>query len=651
MCGFVVIVGRNGRKIRPEVVERMTQSLAHRGPNDSGIWIDHSVALGFRRLSIIDTSVRGHQPMISSDGANVVAFNGEIYNYVELRHELKSLGRHFRSASDTEVLLAAWQQWGDACVERFEGMYAFVIWDTKTNEFFGARDPFGIKPLYVHKGNDVVLLASEIKAIQASGIVETRVNWPVIARYLVDGELGGDPITCFEGIEEISPGHTFRVGPNTPLRLKKYFEIPTELDAADRIPETVGAMLERAVQMQMRADVPLGVCLSGGLDSTAIICEMARNRFAFNSDHPLRAFNYNAPEFDETPYIDATLGQTGATLVQWQGAPQQLWDNFPKLLHFHDEPVHSMNALIGFELMGLARRNDTIVILNGQGADETLGGYSSHFPAYWTSLVMSGRPDRAWGEIRQFAKAFGFNAQQIAAQVSRRLALRTARELPGYEKMARAVRHRALQDHAWFESDLALQAPNQRVRGELGLDAEQRRSLVSASLPLYLRIEDRNSMAHGVEVRVPFLDHKLASYALTMPLEWRIRGPWNKYALREGTRGRIPEMVRQRLDKMGFPTPESRWFANQLYESVRSVFDTPAARNRGLFRVDKILKMLDQSRGGTVTDHLPIFRAANVEIWLQMLAQRESEASAAAKRPHASQDDRASRNAFSNVGC
>ena len=652
MCGFVVFVGRNGRKVRPEVIERMTQSLAHRGPNDSGIWIDCSVALGFRRLSIIDTSVRGHQPMISSDGGSVVAFNGEIYNYLELRDELKSLGHQFRSASDTEVLMAAWQQWGDACVDRLEGMYAFVIWDTKNNEFFGARDPFGIKPLYVHQGRDVVLFASEIKAIQASGMVETRVNWPVIAQYLVDGELGGGPATCFEGIEEILPAHTFRVGPHTPLRLRKYFEISTEIDeAADRIPETVDALLERAVRMQMRSDVPLGVCLSGGIDSTAIICAMARNGSVFDSTQPLRAFNYNAPEFDETPYVDATVQQTGATLVRWQGNPQQLWDNLPTLLHFHDEPVNAMNALIGFELMRLARSNNTIVILNGPGADEILGGYSSHFFAYWSSLVAKGRLDRAWLEIRTFAKTFGADARQIAAQVFRSVGLRAARELPGYEMTARAIRHRALREHVWFESDLALKAPNERVRGKFGLDAEQRRSLVSSPLPLYLRIEDRNSMAHGVEVRVPFLDNKLASYAFTMPLEWRVRGSWNKYALREGLRGRIPEVVRQRPDKMGFSVPASRWFASQLFERVRSVFDAQAVRDRGLFRVDNILKTLDQSKGGEVADHAPIFRAANVEIWLQMLAQREQGMSPATKGPFYIQDVRASRSALSNVGC
>jgi asparagine synthase (glutamine-hydrolysing) len=636
MCGFVVFVGRNGLAAEPAVVERMTATLVHRGPNDCGFWYEGPIGIGFRRLSIIDTTPRGHQPMVARDGAQVVAFNGEIFNYVEIRNELKCLGHEFQSTSDTEVLLAAWRAWGDRCVDRFVGMFAFVIWDRKRGEFFGARDRFGIKPLYVHEGPDAIVLASEIKAIHASGMYKMRENWPVISRYLLYGRLDEAPDTCFEGIEQIPPAHAFRLSPDG-LRSYRYFDVSADLrEDPSEEPAAIANLLEDAVRLQMRSDVPLGVCLSGGLDSTAIICAAARHRRAANIPTPLLAFNYNAPEFDESRYIQETVRQTGATVVSWEGSPRDLWGSLSRVLHYHDEPLHSMNALVGFQLMGLARQHGAIVLLNGQGADETLAGYSSYYLDYWTTLVASGRSADAMAEIGKFAEAFGQRPASLRASVVRTMLFRGLNRVPGYRSFARLMRNRMLRTNRWFSSELTDKLPPHGHPENLRMDAVQRDSVFLSPLPFYLRIEDRNSMAHGVEARVPFLDHRLVSYALTLSLESRIQGPWNKHALREGSRGRIPEIVRTRVDKMGFPTPAAKWFARDLYEPMRELFTSQAARQRGLYHTENIVRELDAVRGKELSNYEPLFRAANVEHWLSMTSGRNVHATgtlATATRP------------------
>ena len=632
MCGFVFVFGRHGRVPQPLMVERMTASLAHRGPDDSGFWYSGAVAMGFRRLAIIDTTPAGHQPMVSHDGEHVLVFNGEIYNYVELRDELRSHGHRFHSTGDTEVLLAAWRQWGEGVVDRLVGMFTFVIWDRKRGEAFGARDRFGIKPLFVYHGADLVILASEIKAIHASGVYAHGENWQSIGRYLVTGQIDDGQATCFDGIEQIAAAHTFRVGPVGQVRQERYFDWPTQLlERADDAPHVVGEMFEQSVRLQTRSDVPVGVCLSGGIDSTAIICAIARHRKAIGDSSPLLAFSYNAPEYDESRYVAETIRETGATLVPLETDVRTTWANLPRVLHFHDEPVHSMTALIGFQLMGLARRHGALVILNGQGADETLAGYSNYHMAHWVTLVLQGRPRRAMQEIEAYARACGASSRRLVMQVLQTVMFRAMHHVPGYARAARIARDAEVRANPWFTPDMMSRVPDRGLVLGAGLDALQRTSVSSSPLPLYLRIEDRNSMSHGVEMRVPFLDHRLAAYALSLPMDWRMRGPWNKYVLREAMRGRMPESVRTRQDKMGFPTPAAKWVGGELHEPIRALLDSRAARSRGLFQTDNLLRELDGGRGTEVANHVMLFRAANVEAWLSMLADRRAERDVAAR--------------------
>jgi asparagine synthase (glutamine-hydrolysing) len=625
MCGFALIIGRDGYVPPPQIVERMTSAIAHRGPDDSGLWSENNIAMGFRRLAIIDTTAAGHQPMVSVDGQHVLVFNGEIFNYVELREELRALGHRFRSTSDTEVLLAAWRQWGERAIDRFVGMFAFAVWDRGRNELFGARDQFGIKPLFVYEGKEATILASEIKAIHASGLGGFTENWSAIASYLVNGELDDSNTTCFADINHIPAGHSFRIDGNGRVQQRPYHQWSTELLAsANDAPSVIADLLEDAVRLRTRADVPVGVCLSGGLDSTAIACAIARHRRATNDGAPLLAFNFNTSEFDESDYVAETLRQTGATLVPLQIDIHSTWRSLARVLHFHDEPLHSMNALVGFELMRLARKHGTYVVLNGQGSDELLSGYSSHHQAHWLTQILDGRVGQAVADIRDYAKAFGTDPDRHLRDVVRTLAFAGAAHIPGYDWLAGLARAKAHEHNAWYTSELTAQLPARAGAPDLRLDAQQRRAVSASPLPLYLRVEDRNSMAHGVEVRVPFVDPQLAQYALSLPIAARMRGRLNKLALRQGLRGRIPDIVQSRVDKMGFPVPTHRWFASELFEPLRALLDSPSSRGRGLFRNDALIARLDAARGNTLDMHEPFFRAANVETWLTMLAERRA---------------------------
>src|SRR5262245_4694092 len=297
----------------------MTRLLAHRGPDDHGVFSENAVALVFRRLAILDLAPSGHQPMLSRDGRHVIVFNGEIYNFIELREELQGLGHAFHSTGDTEVLLAAYRQWGAECLQRLNGMWAFLIYDRVERRLFGARDRFGVKPLYHCLSSGWLMFASEIKAIRDSNRVRPGFNWRTITQYLLDDRLDASERTFYLGIEQVPAGTAFEADAAGRMRSWRYWSLPAAAEDAGESadpPETYRALFEDAVRLRMRSDVPVGVQLSGGLDSTSIISSMARQLGATAQKRErLHAFCYMAPQFDETPQIRATLRQTGAHLV------------------------------------------------------------------------------------------------------------------------------------------------------------------------------------------------------------------------------------------------------------------------------------------------------------------------------------------------
>ena len=616
MCGIVVVLMRNGAPPDAPMLGRMSDIIVHRGPDDSGTLVSGAVGMAFRRLSILDLSPTGHQPMLSADGDVAIVFNGEIYNYLELRAELQARGHVFVSTGDTEVLLRAYLEWGTDCVTRFNGMWAFVIHDRRRGTLFGSRDRFGIKPLYRHVTPDCVLLASEIKAIRASGRYAGAMNWGRAARFLVDGEIDETIETFYVGIEQVPPGSAFEIDASGRIREWRFWSLD---DAAwDAGSDPAGAfaeLFEDAVRVHTRSDVPVGVHLSGGLDSTSIICALARQRKAAAATGPLMAFSYISRDFDESRYISDTIEQTGATLVRLETDATRLWDVLGKVLWHQDEPIYSMMPLVSYELMALTARNGIKVILNGQGADETIAGYPSYFNDYWCTLLDAGRVSSTWREIGNHVAVHGGSRQRLFARQVRRLAQSRLGGVRAYKRFARWHHRRRALDHRWYTRTLVEQLPQENgwVDG-VTLDDSLAHSIYRTPLPRILRIEDRNSMAHSIESRLPFLDYRLVSLAFSLAPDWRLRGPWNKFVLREAMRGRIPESLRTRVDKMGFPVPADKWVDN-LHEPILDILASRRARERGIYNVDAIVSDLEKHRRGEARLGYEIFNVAQFELW------------------------------------
>ena len=618
MCGFVVFAGEGDAGRRATVVQSMLATLHHRGPDDEGFADDELAALGFRRLSILDLTAHGHQPMTSADGRYTIVFNGEIFNYLELRSQLQAAGHRFESSGDTEVLLHAYAEWGPACLVRLNGMWAFVIIDRVRRRVFGARDRFGIKPLFRWTDGARTLLASEIKALRASGLTRTELDRDRVADYLVEGGLDDTPKTFFLGIEQVPAAHCFELEPDGRFRQWPYWRLEdfSEVRMTDPV-ERFATLFEDAIALHMRSDVPVGVHLSGGLDSTAIACVAARVRALAGADTPLMAFSYNDHEFDESPFIADTIAQTGAKLVQLDTDGDSVWRDLPRMLAFQDEPVHSLTAVVGFQLMALTAQHGVRVILNGQGADETLGGYPSFFRDGWMSeLARHGLP-AAWQEIARYAEDKGEPGLRLFCRFVLHAAKSRLRAWPSYRRVARTRYRERCRALGWVDPALAARAGGQPDDGGADLRSALMSSVRSFPLPIYLRVEDRNSMAHSIEARVPFLDHRLVEFEMALGREWKLDGGLNKVLLRRAMHGRIPDSVQARREKMGFPTPSARWLRTSLYGPVRECIAAGAGRLGDGLDCARLLTMLDQHRDGLADHSYTLFKAVQYLLWLE----------------------------------
>jgi asparagine synthase (glutamine-hydrolysing) len=330
----------------------------------------------------------------------------------------------------------------------------------------------------------------------------------------------------------------------------------------------------------------------------------------------LKAFSYIPEEYSEAEYINDSIARTGAELHELHVTPEGLWDILPTALWHYDEPVHSATALIGFELMRLAKSRGVTVVLNGQGSDEVNAGYYPFFRYYWTDLVRQGRWRKAWREISEYSDGHRRDPRQLALDAAGHAWRATLEKVPGYLPMARRRRSQRLQADPWFQPDFVRLLPEEELTQATRPFGEMvRHSVERGPLPIYLRVEDRNSMAHSVEARLPFLDYRLVSLAFGLPAEWKLRGPWNKFIVREATRGTIAERVRTRLDKMGFPTPSRHWFAGPWYDRMRDLLASRSVREQGIANVSAITADLERHRRGEVDAAARLFSFAEFGLW------------------------------------
>ncbi|TDX00029.1 asparagine synthase (glutamine-hydrolyzing) [Dinghuibacter silviterrae] len=597
MCGIAGIVSVDPREVSAPRLKKMTDAIAHRGPDGEGGWIDPEgrIALGSRRLSVIDLSGAGAQPMHDPSGRYTLVYNGEIYNYIELKKELEARGVSFRSTSDTEVLLAMYEWRGEDCLSSLDGMFAFAIHDARERSLFCARDRFGERPFYyAYAPGRSFLFGSEMKALWAAGF-RREVDPGMLYNYLAYGlvlDAGRPERTFFADIHSLEGSHCLRLDLDT-LRLEKrrYWDIPRvggpgeggrgggiargvtrnggarESGALEEAALKVHELLTRSVTRRLRSDVPVGSSLSGGLDSS-IVVQLAAKHLREQGSR-LTTFSARFPGFarDEGRYIRLASHAADTDQVDVFPGGKDLPEKIREVMHYQEEPFGSAGILAQFEVMRAAKQHGVTVLLDGQGADEILGGYGHHYPQFIREARRENPRAALNAALSHLRRSVNFRLIQETFKVlSPDLPF-----LPARYKTARMAWRQALQP--LFNRDFyeAGRTPCPVSSPGGGLSELLYNETFVTGLPELLRYADRNANAHSREVRLPYLDHELAAYIFTLPGVWKIHGPWSKYLLRTAFENDLPGEIAWRRVKVGFEPPQRSWMTDaEVAGAVRS---------------------------------------------------------------------------------
>jgi asparagine synthase (glutamine-hydrolysing) len=629
MCGIAAVIATADNNVPPALCARLDAALAHRGPDASGLATFRrdgarvaseaaEVALIHRRLSIIDLDPRANQPMASADGRYVIVFNGEIYNFVELREALQRDGYVFRTTSDTEVLIAAYAAWGEAALARFTGMYAFVMLDRQRRELFVARDPFGIKPLFFARGAGHLAFASEFGPLLDVPGVGRGIDLFRTCLFLSVGQTDESERTMFADVQSLPAGHFARIPLDKPAVVPVPFWRPT-IAVRERSPQAATRELRealiRSVELHLRADVPTGISLSGGIDSSAIIA-CARTVGGPSAD--LRTFSFVATgsEVDETPFIEMAAWAAGAEQHTVRIEPAEIVADIDRLIAVQGEPFGSLSMYAQHRVMGLARDNGIKVILDGQGADELFAGYRPYLARRLSELLASFRLADAIRFVRAMVKLPGAGSRLIAQAFEPAVTpeLRGfARRLVGRPLLAPWI------DGEWFAGKNAFATGRGLPVSRHYFHDALVQSLTETVLPALLRYGDRNSMAFSIESRVPFLTPQLADLAYSLPAERLVSGEAvSKAVLRDAMRGLVPDAILDRRDKIAFSTPDRMW-AEQLGPFFKRTLTSDTARALPWLRADAALAAFERRTAQRAGFGFDLWRTVNVIRWIERL--------------------------------
>ncbi|MFL5774527.1 MAG: asparagine synthase (glutamine-hydrolyzing) [Flavisolibacter sp.] len=559
MCGIAGIVGKDLHLDDRMKVSAAIHCLQHRGPDSVGIWKskDNDVIVGHRRLSIIDLSSAASQPM-QYMGRYTIIHNGEIYNYIELKHELQHKGYQFHSESDTEVIAAAYDAWRDAAVQKFDGMFACAIWDEKEKTAFIARDRMGEKPLFFFYDKNQLLFASELKALWEMGAPK-EVNRSMLYNFLTIGYTSnpGEPQeTFYNNLHKLPAASFLRFQLNSEPEVNRYWHVDPEI----KKPIGTGEALEQfrelftdSIKKRLRSDVPVGTSLSGGLDSSSIIafCEKyGGDRYS----HTCFTASFPGYEKDESSYADLVAEKFNLTVNHVSVDEDQVVSLMDRVMQNQQEPISSGSALAQFRVYEKAAQSGIKVLLDGQGADELLGGYHKYFKWYWQELFRAKRSEasREISAAERNGITEKFTLKNKLAAVMPQFSSAVWQGL----KTRSAFRHSDLDRKFAFENKASFYHV---MPASFDLDGALYFDSFVIGLEELLRLADRNSMAHGAEVRLPFLSHQLVEFLFTLPSEMKIRNGWTKWLLRETVKGQLPEEITWRKDKIGFQPPQKKW--------------------------------------------------------------------------------------------
>ena len=632
MCGIngIAISSRSSRVISRELLEKMRDVITHRGPDDEGIFIDGKIGLGHRRLSIVDVS-RGHQPMTNEDASLHITYNGEIYNHTDYRESLEAKGHVYQTHCDTETILHLYEEHGSACVDYLRGMFAFAIWDKRKQELFIARDRLGVKPLYyVHTDDGSLYFGSEIKTLLEACAVKPEINYAVLSDYLANHAPSGEE-TLFLGVKRLLPGHvlTWRDGA---LSIRRYWDVDFSKDEVVRDDETYikqwSELFRESVRLRLMADVPLGMFLSGGIDSSAIAAVMSGM-----VSEPIKTFSvaFKEREANELEYARLVADAYKTNHHEIIVSPEQFFTALPRLVWHEDEPLAHPSSVALYFVSKLASEH-VKVVLTGEGSDELLAGYGRYRRTIW---------NLAWG--RQYNK--------LAPSIARETIRKQIERMPQGGRMRQKLMRTFLVlspelESIYFDNFAVFPTPMQqhmftretkeRIRSidpyvelrrllERTKDLSLLDGLLYADIKTYLHEllmkQDQMSMATSLESRVPFLDHKLVEFTAKMPDTMKLRGGTTKYVLRESMKGVLPEKILTRR-KMGFPVPIGSWFRGRFKSVIHEYVLSERALSRGIFAPDFVRNLVSLHQAGE--DHSErLWSLVNFEMWLRRFLDTE----------------------------
>jgi len=594
MCGIAGLWNLKGEPISPNSLHCFIDSLAHRGPDGSDIYIDQAanLGLGHRRLAIIDTSEGGRQPMSYADGRYWIVFNGEMYNFLELKKELEQLGYAFKTDSDTEVILTAYHHWGEDCQLKFNGMWALAIWDCIERKLFISRDRFGVKPLIYYFDEKHFAFASEMKAFLALDWFQPEFDPAMLVLALTNERLiEGDERCLLRGLRHLLGGHCLTLRMEEAPKIRRWWNT---LDHFESIPQNYADQVARfrelfldACHIRMRSDVPIGTALSGGLDSSSILCGMTHIRHTTNASDRLahdwqKAFimTYPGAVIDERKYADEVIRKTGVMPIYCTGASELYLDHFDEILFQYEEisDIHLGPWLVH----KMQRENGVVVTIDGHGGDEVLGGYPWYVTAALKDSISKFAPMRTRDLVSIMKGLELFPQNQFYFKSAQALFSKMTKE----NNQPWLLQRPADFTSPAYEHDLPLIKDRDALFKSLYVDFH------FTQLPTNLRDFDRLSMAHGVEVRSPFMDWRLVCYLFSLPSSTKIGSGFTKRILRDALKGILPETIRTRTRKLGFPNLAAAWTSSRAQDFMRDVIHSADFQQCGIWNGKKIAEEL-----------------------------------------------------------
>ncbi|MDO9000955.1 MAG: asparagine synthase (glutamine-hydrolyzing) [Bacteroidota bacterium] len=615
MCGISGIINLNHQTILEASIKKMMLKIKHRGPDDEGTFLDKNIGLGFVRLSILDLSPAGHQPMHSSDDELVIVFNGEIFNYIELREELKQQGYTFKTQTDTEVLLNAYKAWGQDCLHKLNGMWAFVIYDKKNNTVFASRDRYGIKPFYYTIENGKFIFASEIPAILEVSENQISANNHAIFDFLVFNRTDQSEETFFENIYKLKHGHSIFIELNntkSKFRVEKWYDLRTNLKEAFSSKEEYYKLFKDSVELRMRSDVPVGVCLSGGLDSSSILSVLLTEKK--NEDiNTFSAIYKKGEKGDESEFIDLYKDKVKHMHFTTPDG-EALLNDLDSFVKAHGGPIPSTSAYAQYRVMHLAKGKVTVT-MDGQGADEQLAGYHYFFGLYYKELLLKFK----WLKLIKEILAYLRKHKSLFALKTFVFFL-----LPKKTRTKLRVSEKGYLDSAFNKQ----YSGHSEVAGNIYGSSSLKEALIDHfeyKMEHHLKWGDFNSMWHSIESRMPFLDHRLVEKTISLSSDQIIHNGNTKFILREAMRGILPDRITDRIDKVGFATPEGEWFREKKFRAfIEDILNSSSFANRGIINIEKANALFKKHLSREVDISKEIWKWVHLELWFREFVDPKS---------------------------